>query len=358
MNDWRTTTITKMLNIELPIIQAGMAGGITSPALVAAVSNAGGLGSIGAGYMSGDALDEALTKVKRSTDKPFSVNLFVPEYPENEREAIQFSKDQTAVYREKLNLVDAITSPYPDQTLFAKQIEIVKQHNVPVVSFTFGLPPAQVVQALKAAGITLIGTATTVDEGVANEAAGMDMVVAQGSEAGGHRGTFNTSFSAGMIGTMSLVPQMCDHVHIPVVAAGGIMDGRTTAASLMLGARAVQLGTAFVTAEESSAHPLHKAHILKSKESDTVITKAFSGKPARGLANQFIRDMVDFENDFPTYPIQHHITAPIRKAAADQNKPELMSLWSGQSPRLSSKHAVHEIIETITKDTDKLLGNV
>ncbi|RWZ60663.1 nitronate monooxygenase [Halobacillus fulvus] len=347
----RENRLIQMLEIDVPIIQAGMAGGVTTPELVAAVSNAGGLGSLGAGYMTGADTEQAIQTIRTLTDRPFAVNVFVPENPEIDANVLQQSFDRLEYYRNELNLKEEI--PTSVDSPFEDQIEVILNENVPVCSFTFGLPSKDVVDRLKGNGVILIGTATTVQEAILNEAAGLDLIVAQGCEAGGHRGTFDVPFQQAMIGTMALIPQIVDHVSIPVVAAGGIMDGRGLAAAQMLGADGVQMGTAFVTAAESGAKKLHKQAILESDEASTVMTCAFSGKPARGIANAFTHEM---EKVMPApYPLQNKMTKQIRKEAANQNRPEWMSLWSGQGLRLSREESAREIMERVVHQYEALL---
>lgn len=259
---WYENKVTQDLNIKYPIVQAGMAGGITTPELVAAVSNSGGLGSLGAGYMSSEQTRESIRKVKQLTDKPFGVNLFIPETPDVSEDELKKANEWLRPFRGKLGISEKLEVKKPTATLFEQQMEIIMEERVPVCSFTFGVPSKETVQQLKTGNIMVIGTATTVKEAIANEENGVDMVVVQGSEAGGHRGTFMGSFEEAMIGTMALVPQTVDHVNIPVIAAGGIMDGRGVLAALILGAQAVQMGTAFVTSIESGAKEQHKEAIL------------------------------------------------------------------------------------------------
>lgn len=352
---WYETKVTQLLNIKYPIIQAGMAGGITTPELVAAVSNSGSLGSLGAGYMSPKQMRESIQNIKLLTDKPFGVNLFIPENPEVSKEKINKANEWLQPFREELNLQENLEVEKPNAFVFEEQIQIIIEEKVPVCSFTFGLPTKELVQQLKKENIIMIGTATTVREAIANENIGMDMVVVQGSEAGGHRGTFLGPFEDAMIGTMSLVPQTVDHVTIPVIAAGGIMDGRGMLSALILGAGAVQMGTAFVTTLESGAKEQHKEAILKSTENQPVVTSTFSGKPARGIRNDFINKMKVYEGELPKYPIQNALTSPIRREAAKQNRPEWMSLWCGQSPILSKRQDASEVISEMLSQIDHIV---
>jgi len=201
----------------------------------------------------------------------------------------------------------------------------------------------------------LIGTATTVEEAIANEKSGMDLVVVQGSEAGGHRGTFLGAFEDTMIGTISLIPQVVDQVNIPVIAAGGIMDGRGVLSALVLGAEAIQMATAFVTSSESGVNTYHKDAILNSTEDLPVITSVFSGKPARGIHNEFIKKLSTYEKELPKYPTQNSLTQDIRREAAKQGRPEWMSLWCGQNPRSSNQQSAGEMILEIVEEVNGVM---
>ncbi|MDQ0298463.1 nitronate monooxygenase [Salibacterium salarium] len=345
--------MTDILHVDLPLIQAGMAGGVTTPHLVAAVSNAGALGTLGAGYMSAEAMEDSINQIQKRTTQSFGVNLFIPEYPLIKRDEIEEANQFLEPYREKLQ-IRPTPSPDYSKTLFEEQVNVIFDKRVPVCSFTFGVPSQELIQDLQKAGIVTIGTATTVEEAMINEEQGIDIVVAQGSEAGGHRGTFSASYENAMVGTMALVPQIVDNIRIPVIAAGGIMDGRGMTAALALGAEGVQMGTAFVTSEESGAKVQHKRAISNSSEADSILTSVFSGKPARGIQNQFIRDMQEHADTLPGYPILNNLTKDIRKEAALQNRPEFMSLWAGQAPRLSQTKSARDIIADIVKESNTI----
>ncbi|GGC97292.1 putative nitronate monooxygenase [Thalassobacillus devorans] len=350
---WQHNEVTSLLNIKFPIIQAGMAGGVTTPELVAAVSNAGGLGTIGAGYMTADALQTAIRETKKRTDKPFSVNVFVPEESTGSEADISFANALLQPFHEKLQIEPTQEVSHSSST-FQKQLDVIVEEKVPVCSFTFGVPSEKVISRLKSHQIRLIGTATTVKEAIINGDAGIDLVVAQGSEAGGHRGTFAASFEQGAVGIMSLVQRMAARISIPVIAAGGIMDARGFVAVNKLGAKGVQMGTAFLTSPESGAKPLHKQAILKSDGDDTVLTRSFSGKPARGIENDFVRQMRQQEHQLPPYPIMNTLTKQLRKAAAEQNKPDYMSLWAGQNASLSRELPAGQLIRQMVKEVKEL----
>ncbi|CAM3271421.1 nitronate monooxygenase [Filibacter tadaridae] len=326
------------LGMTYPIIQAPMAG-VTTPAFVAASAEAGLLGSIGAGYLSADETRNFIREVKSLTDKPFAVNLFVPQQVEMDQETLRTAYTALQPIGEKLGLPFWKVSLSESQ--FEKQVWVLIEEGVKVCSFTFGLPTKETTQLLSDHGIVLIGTATTVEEAMLVEQARMDAVVMQGSEAGGHRGTI----SGEMTGTPlhELLEEVRETVQIPIIAAGGIADKDMLKKALSAGAQAVQIGTALLAADESGAHPIYKEAVLHAKEDSTVITNAFSGKPARGIRNQFIEDMEGIP--IAPYPYQNDLTKRLRKEAAAQGKPEYMSLWAGEKVHLTKGGTVKEIVE-------------
>lgn len=350
--------IKELLSIDHPIIQAPMAGGVTTTQLVVEVSNAGALGMIGAGYLKPAQARDQIRGIKKQTQKPFGINLFVPEKFAVVEEKIKFAIDVLGPIRQHLKLPPQKHFELPtEQDLhetYAQHVQAVIEEHVPVCSFTFGIPSKEIITELKAHKIFLIGTATTVEEAIENEKAGMDAVVVQGSEAGGHRGGFLDGNQEKLIGLMSLVPQVVDQVSIPVIAAGGIMDARGVMASMSLGAAGVQMGTAFLTCNESGANEIHKTAILNASQDDTIMTRSFSGKWARGIENRFTTEMKKHEQLLPNFPLQNVLTQDIRKASASQLTPEYMSLWSGQSPELARKWPARELIKSIMEDIEKL----
>lgn len=349
-------TLTNLLKIDHPIIQAPMAGGITTSNLVAAVSNNGALGMIGAGYLSPTQLREQIREVKQLTSTNFGVNLFVPSNFEVIEEEIKAAHSLLQTFQSKLEVEDEhVAFPSMDEAhqVYNELIQVIIEEEIPVCSFTFGVPSIELIKQLKQQGIALIGTATTVTEAITIERLGMDAVVVQGSEAGGHRGNFLSDDNESLIGLMSLLPQVADNVAIPIIAAGGIMDGRGLMAALHLGAKAVQMGTAFLTCVESGAHPVHKEAILHAKDEDTTLTNAFSGKWARGISNTFTNEMRAYKDNIPNFPVQNTLTQSIRKAASTQNNEEYMSLWSGQSPTLAKNETVEMLIQRIIKHTER-----
>lgn len=315
------------LGIEHPVILAPLGGGPSTPELVAAVSNAGGLGSLGAAYLTPDQITEAIRRIKSLTNKPFNVNLFAGGY-ENKAHDPKPMLAVLAEIHQTLELpAPALPQLPPDP--FPAQFDAVLAANPPIFSFTFGIPSLDAMAKLNARQIVIMGTATTVDEARMLAEAGVDAVLAQGAEAGAHRGTFAGPFEAAMIPTFDLVPRIRAAVSLPVIASGGIMDGHEIAQALRLGASAAALGTAFLPCPESGASEAYKRAILAAGKDTTVITRAFSGRPARGLANTFIAKMTGKENMILPYPLQNILTRAMRTAAASRGDSGLLSLWAG-----------------------------
>lgn len=349
--------LTKLLQINYPILQAPMAGGITTSKLVAEVSNIGGLGMIGVGGMPANDMYEQIKEVKQLTSKPFGINLFVhPHFSATERE-IEETQHLLKPLFEKLGINQDENVELPsikaETDIFMEKINMIVEEKVPVCSFVFGIPSLDVITRLKDNGITVIGTATTVEEAVETEKAGMDAVVVQGSEAGGHRGTFLRDVNDSLLSTMSLVQQVADQVSIPIIATGGIMDGRGLVASIQHGAQGVQMGTAFITTNESGAHPLHKEAILSSRQ-PTVLTRSFTGKYARAIKNAFINDLEKHESTFPAFPIHRKLTQPIVSTAKVQKNPDYMLLLSGQNTHLSRRQSARELVESIIEEAKSM----
>jgi nitronate monooxygenase len=338
------TRFTQLVKVRFPIVQAGMAGGITTPELVAAVSNAGGLGTIGGGYLTPDQLRESIHRVRELTDRPFAVNLFAPQEPTVSDDEVRAMAAYLDEIRRDLGIKESPSiKKYAES--FEEQVEVVIEERVPVFSFTFGIPRAEILDRLREHGSTLIGTATTPREAIALEQCGVDAIVVQGSEAGGHRGTFLEDVERSLIGTMALVPQVVDRVSVPVIASGGIMDGRGLVACLALGAAAVQMGTAFLACPESGAHRLYKQRILQSEDDTTEVTRAYSGKPARGVRTRFMERMRGYSGPIPAYPVQNALTRDIRQEAAKRDDPEYMSLWAGQAHPLATAEPAATIVQ-------------
>lgn len=343
------------LDLRLPIVQGPMTGSDT-PLLAAAVSAAGGLGMLGCGMRSPAAMAEAAAELRRRTDRPFGMNLFVQDTPAPEAATVQAALDRLAPLYAHFGLQPAVPARWCED--FADQFDALVEARPAVASFTFGILSAAQVDRLHGAGCQVLGTATTVAEALAWQAVGADAVVASGMEAGGHRGTFLPSgrpkaesaplgaaatreaaapgalsladFEASMVGTLALVPQCVDALRIPVLAAGGIMDGRGIAAALALGAQAVQMGTAFLACPESAIGPAYRAALAQATATETRVTRIFSGRPARGIVNAMMERLAPHEADVPAYPVQNALTGALRRAAAEAGDGGYLSLWAGQ----------------------------
>lgn len=322
-----------LLGIALPIVQAPMAGGFTTPDLVAAASNAGALGSTGAAYLTPAAIREHVDAVRARTQRPFSVNLFAGGTETRDVDPAPMLALMTPLH-ERFGLPPPVAPgawPYD----FDEQLAALVAADVRIISFAFGLPDDAAIARLRADGRVVIGTATTVAEALRCEAAGCSAVVAQGAEAGGHRGTFMGPFESALTGVMALVPQVVDAVRIPVLAAGGIVDRRGVAAARALGASAVVCGTAFLDSVEAGTSASHRHALAAARDGETVITRAFSGRPARCLANAFERAVDARPGDILPFPKQNALTRALRTAAAAANDAEYQSLWAGQAAPLA-----------------------
>ncbi|HEX8574355.1 MAG TPA: nitronate monooxygenase [Allosphingosinicella sp.] len=349
-------SLAARLGIDHPIIKAPLAGAGDTPELVAAASEAGGLGILGAAYLRPEAIRAAGRRIRELTSRPFGLNLFAPLPAARLPADIKPALARLAPWFEEVALpapTELPAEPHPD---FTAQFEAVLDVAPAVFSFAFGEIPAEAIAAARSRGICLIGTATTVQEALMLQSGGVDAVVAQGSEAGGHRGAFAASFEAGMVGTMALVPQMADALDVPVVASGGIMDGRGVAAALALGASAVQLGTAFLTCPEAGTPPPYRRALLDSGEDSTRITAAFSGRPARGIENRFLRDMAGAE--ILPFPYQNALTRPLRTRAAELDRADLLSLWAGQGLRLARQLPAAELVRTLVAESQAALARL
>lgn len=353
---WQSTRVSRTLGIDLPILQGPFGGGNSTPALAAAVSNAGGLGAFGAVGLRPLEIETIVVAIRERTTKPFAVNLWVPivgQEVEASAPAIERITARIAPYAAEYETTPGRPELGPT---FEEQIEALLRAAPPVFSFVMGVPDRAIVEAIRRRGAKCIGTATTVDEAVALRDAGFDLVVASGSDAGGHRGSFLASVERSLVGTMSLVPQIVDAIDLPVVAAGGIVDGRGIAASLMLGAEGVQVGTAFLATRESGAPPAHKALLGTPRARTTRITRAFTGRHARGIENSLMLALEEHVDELLPYPAQSDVTLPLRRAAAQSGRPEHMALWAGQSAALARPLGAAELVAILVDETQRALS--
>ncbi|MFE0509483.1 nitronate monooxygenase [Streptomyces sp. NPDC058964] len=332
-----------------PIVQAPMAGGASVPQLAAAVSEAGGLGFLAAGYKTADGMYQEIKQLRSLTGRPFGVNVFMPQPVYAESGTVDLFANQlageAAWYETELGDPD---SGRDDG--YEPKLTVLLDNPVPVVSFHFGVPTRDVLDSFRRAGTLTLVTATTAEEALAVQRAGADAVIAQGVEAGGHQGTHRDvpENDGSGIGLLSLVAQIRETVDIPVVAAGGIMRGSQIAAVLAAGASAAQLGTAFLATPESGASALHKQALTNPLFPRTELTRAFSGRPARGLVNRFLREHGRYAP--AAYPEVHHLTVPLRKAAAKAGDAQGMALWAGQGHRMARELPAGQLVAVLADE--------
>lgn len=323
--------LTKLLGIELPIIQAPMAG-VQGHALTVAVSNAGGLGSLPCAMLSADALHDELTAISRQTSRPYNVNFFCHQspMPDPTREAVW--RQALMPFFEELEIDPGTIPSGPGRLPFsAESADVLAVFKPPVVSFHFGLPAPELLDRLRGWGATILSTATTVDEALWLEAQGVDAVIAQGFEAGGHRGMFLTEDISTQVGTFALVRQIVQAVKVPVIAAGGIADARGVAAAMALGAAGVQVGTAYMLCPEATTSSLHRAALKSDTARVTALTNLFTGRPARGIVNRLMRELGPISGAPPAFPLATAAIAPLRAKAESQGSSDFSPLWAGQN---------------------------
>ncbi|MGP9076990.1 NAD(P)H-dependent flavin oxidoreductase [Geobacillus thermodenitrificans subsp. calidus] len=339
--------------LPVPIIQAPMAGGVSTPELAAAVSNAGGLGFLAGGYQTAERMRTEIHKLRTLTDRPFGVNVFVPGETTVDEEALSRYRAVLATEAERLGAT--VGEPKWDDDDWEAKLDVLLKERVPVVSFTFGCPETAVITALQKAGAFVIVTVTSVEEAQIAAEAGANALCVQGAEAGGHRASFRNDREKDEV--LTLFPLLADvhaSVRLPLVAAGGIMDGDGIAAALQAGASAVQLGTAFLRCPESGAHPLHKQVLVDPRFTETAVTRAFTGRPARGLANRFMAEYSDLAP--AAYPQVHHMTKPMRAAAAKVGDRERMSLWAGEGYRMARELPAGELVRELKRELEEAQG--
>ncbi len=344
MNDF-----CRKYRLSIPVVLAPMGGGPSTPELVAAVSNAGGLGSLAAAYSNAERIQQDISAIRKLTTRPFAVNLFSPQAQLPLKDGVTAVSDFLRPYHERLGLKPPELPQKPIED-FNEQLDAIAKAAPPIVSFTFGLLPAKATELLKSQGTYLMGTATTVDEARQLERAGVDAVIAQGSEAGAHRGTFAVPAEEALVGTVALVPQVVDAVRVPVIASGGIMDGRGLVAALALGASAVQMGTAFLACKEAGTNAAYREALMRGREDATTLTRAFSGRMARGLSNEFIKKWNASGLEHLPYPWQNAFTQPMRRAAASAGHAGLLSLWAGQAVGMLREMTAAQLMKDLEKE--------
>jgi nitronate monooxygenase len=323
--------LQKLLGIELPIIQAPMAG-VQGSALAAAVSSVGGLGSLPCAMLDRDALRSELAAIRARTDRPFNVNFFCHRQPEPSPEREAAWRSALAPYYAEYGMDPNAVAPGPGRMPFSREsAELLSEFRPAVVSFHFGLPSEDLLALVRGWGARVLSTATTVEEARWLEARGVDAVIAQGSEAGGHRGMFLSDDLTSQVGTFALVPQMVRAVRIPVIAAGGIADAQGVAAAMKLGAAGVQVGTSYLLCPEATTSQVHRLALQDEAARHTALTNLFSGRPARGIVNRLMRELGPLSGAAPAFPLASAALAPLRAKAEGMGKGDFSPLWAGQN---------------------------
>jgi nitronate monooxygenase len=342
-------SLLQRLGIEHPILLAPMAGAGGTPELAAAVSNAGGLGAWGGAYVTPEEIAATVRRMRELTPRPFNINLFAGGYETDRKVDPGPMLEIVGAAHAQLGLPPPVLPAMPASP-FDAQLEAVLESRPPVFSFTFGVPSPAQIAALRARGIAVVGTATTTEEARRLVQAGVDAIVAQGAEAGAHRGTFAAPFEDSMVPLATLMREIGASVALPVIASGGLMDGGDVARALRLGAAAVQLGTAFLPCPESGAPPAYKRALLAARKDTTVITRAFSGRPARGLTNGFIAMVAGKEGAILPFRQQNDLTRPMRNAAGKQGAADFISLWAGQGVARSRAMPAGDLVATLIEE--------
>ena len=357
---WTDNRLTSRLGVQYPIIQ-GPLGGLSSQRLTAAVSNYGGLGSFGAHGLKPEAIRNVIREVKALTPKPFAMNLWVSMEDEgaltSTEEAFHRSISPLAKHIESVGGAKPSYRPY-EPIRFEDQVQVLLDEGIFAFSFIYGIPSNQILDEFRRRGIALIGTATTVDEAIALEQAGVDVIAASGFEAGGHRGSFLQSSEDSLTGTMALVPQVVDAVKLPVVAAGGIGDARGVVAAFALGAEGVQMGTAFLACEESGASTLHRKALLSGQAKQTALTRGFTGRLARGIRNRLLNEFSQKDVEILPYPLQRRLVRHLSIPAEKAGRSDLLPLWAGQSADLSRCTDVCALLDKLVKEVSLIGGPV
>ena len=354
---WPRTDLLDLLGIEHPIIQAPMAGSAT-PALAAAVSNAGGLGSLGCGAMSLADLKANAEALRAATNRPFNLNFFAHAAPRDDPETDARTARRLAPFYGELGLQVPAAAEAPFAPFSAATLAVLLEVKPAVVSFHFGLPAPDAVAALKAAGARVLSSATTVAEARSLAAAGVDAVIAQGWEAGGHRGTFETSFEDFGVGTLALVPQVADAVEVPVIAAGGIADGRGVAAAFALGASGVQMGTAFLSCPEARISDAHRVALGQASDQDTRLSRAFSGRPARAANNRYIAAMAERREALPDFPGMYAFSEPLRAWSEANERPDFQFLLYGQAAALNRVLSAADLVARLAEEARAIFAEL
>jgi nitronate monooxygenase len=352
---WTDRRILDLFGIELPIIQAPMAGS-TTPEMVAAVSGAGGLGSLACAQYTANQARDAVRQVKASTSRPFNLNFFCHAPPEPDAARAAAWHQALERYYREFGLDHAAPPPSSGRAPFdAAFCAVVEEAQPAVCSFHFGLPDPSLLERVRRTGARIVSSATTVAEALWLERHGCDAIIAMGLEAGGHRGNFLTHNMASQVGTFALVPQVADAVRVPVIAAGGIGDARGIRAALALGASAVQMGTAFLFTPEASIPAAHRQALRRAAEQETALTNIFTGRPARGILNRAMRELGPISPLAPAFPTAGGSLLPLRGHTEPLGSGDFMSLWAGQAAALGREMPAGELTRRLAAETLRAL---
>lgn len=353
---WPRRDLIDLLGIEHPIVQAPM-GGESTPEMAISVSNAGGVGGLGCSFMSLDELRTKAEAIRAGTNHPFNLNFFAHPAPRENAELDAATRDRVAPFYAELGLESVPErGEAPCDTFNEAKLSVLLDLRPRVTSFHFGLPPLAMVRALQDAGSLILCSATTVAEARALDEAGVDAIIAQGWEAGGHRGTFETSFEDFGVGTLALVPQIVDAVEVPVIAAGGIADGRGIAAAFALGASGVQMGTAFLSCPEAQISEADLAAVRQARDDDTRLTRAFSGRPARAKANRYIEAMAASREPLPDFPTMYSFSDPLREVSETRGDSDFLFQLYGQAAPLNRELPAAELVALLVEEAEKAFG--
>ena len=355
---WYKTKATKTLGITYPIMQGPFGGGLSSVELVATVSNKGGLGGYGAYTLSPEEIIEVNNKIKAATNKPYNINLWVSDSDAQNGTVTDEQYEQAAkLFRPYFDETGIALpgKPAPFKSRFENQVQVILDIHPKVFSFVFGIPSADVLEQCRKLGIKTIGAATTLDEALALETAGVDMIIASGFEAGGHRPSFLSSAEQSITGTFVLLQLIKEKVKTPVIAAGGIANGRGIAAALTLGADAVQVGTAFLACDESGALPVHRRMLFSDAAKYTTLSRAFTGRLGRGITSRLAKDIEGKEKQFLPFPLQTTFMSSLRKAALDQQKWDMIHFWSGQIAPILKQTKASLLMQSLIDETSKII---
>jgi len=352
------TQFTTKFDVELPIIQAAMAGSSDSE-LTVAVSEAGGLGSLPCGMLTPDQVTAAVRTIRERTTRPINLNFFCHRDPALDHDRERKWRERLAGYYAEFGIDSSATVSLPNRAPFDERMcDVVVAMHPEVVSFQFGLPSKILLDRLRAASVKIISTATTVEEARWLEAEGSDAIVAQGFEAGGHRGMFLATNPASQVGTFALIPQVVDAVQIPVIAAGGIGDARGIVAALALGASGVQIGTAYLRCPETRTSPVHRKALETVRDDQTVITNVITGRPARGIVNRAIQEIGPINAQVPEFPRAAEAITPLRAHAERNGSGDFSPLWAGQAAALSLEMPAGRLTRILAEEASRLIRDL